>query len=46
MPAERWIGFGIVWLALLILTVDMIVAARGSRRASNASVAAVVSTVE
>jgi chloramphenicol-sensitive protein RarD len=23
MPLERWIGFGIVWLALIILTVDM-----------------------
>lgn len=24
MPVERWIGFGIVWLALIILTVDMV----------------------
>ncbi|MDH6179957.1 chloramphenicol-sensitive protein RarD [Microbacteriaceae bacterium SG_E_30_P1] len=24
MPLERWIGFGIVWLALAILTVDVI----------------------
>lgn len=23
MPLERWIGFGIVWLALAILTIDM-----------------------
>lgn len=23
MPLERWIGFGIVWLALIVLTVDM-----------------------
>lgn len=23
MPIERWIGFGIVWLALAILTIDM-----------------------
>jgi chloramphenicol-sensitive protein RarD len=28
MPPERWIGFGIVWLALLILTVDAVVAGR------------------
>ncbi len=25
MPAERWFGFGIVWLALIILTVDMFI---------------------
>ncbi|WP_345764897.1 EamA family transporter RarD [Diaminobutyricibacter sp. McL0608] len=31
MPPERWIGFGIVWLALLILTVDAVVAGRQSR---------------
>jgi chloramphenicol-sensitive protein RarD len=31
MPPERWVGFGIVWLALLILTVDAVVA--GRRRA-------------
>ncbi|MBX3099209.1 MAG: EamA family transporter RarD [Salinibacterium sp.] len=24
MPPERWLGFGIVWLALVILTVDML----------------------
>ncbi|KQR02999.1 hypothetical protein ASF72_07365 [Arthrobacter sp. Leaf141] len=28
MPAERWIGFGVVWLALLLLTVDMLATAR------------------
>jgi chloramphenicol-sensitive protein RarD len=22
MPPERWLGFGIVWLALIILTID------------------------
>lgn len=32
MPPERWLGFGIVWLALVILSVDMIVAARQGRR--------------
>ena len=24
MPLERWIGFGLVWVALIVLTVDMI----------------------
>jgi chloramphenicol-sensitive protein RarD len=28
MPASRWIGFGVVWLALLALTVDMVLTAR------------------
>lgn len=32
MPPERWFGFGLVWVALVILTVDMAVAARSSRR--------------
>ena len=32
MPPERWLGFGIVWLALAILTVDMFVAAARQRR--------------
>lgn len=32
MPAERWFGFGLVWLALIILTVDMALSARSSRR--------------
>ena len=34
MPAERWLGFGLVWVALVILTVDMVVAGRAPRRAS------------
>jgi chloramphenicol-sensitive protein RarD len=33
MPRERWIGFGIVWLALLVLTVDSMVSLRGARAA-------------
>jgi chloramphenicol-sensitive protein RarD len=41
MPPERWIGFSIVWLALLILTVDMIFAARSNRRAAELDVATV-----
>ena len=32
MPPERWLGFGLVWLALIVLTVDMIVAGRAQRR--------------
>ena len=34
MPLGRWIGFCLVWLALALLTVDMIRAARSGRRAS------------
>jgi chloramphenicol-sensitive protein RarD len=29
MPVERWIGFGLVWVAVLIVSVDLVV--RGSR---------------
>ncbi|WP_025156642.1 EamA family transporter RarD [Leifsonia aquatica] len=32
MPPERWLGFGIVWLALVVLSVDMIASARAVRR--------------
>jgi chloramphenicol-sensitive protein RarD len=31
MPPERWLGFGIVWIALAILTVDMFTRGRSSR---------------
>jgi chloramphenicol-sensitive protein RarD len=31
MPASRWIGFGIVWVALVVLSVDGLNAARRSR---------------
>jgi chloramphenicol-sensitive protein RarD len=24
MPAERWVGFGLVWVALLVFTVDLV----------------------
>jgi chloramphenicol-sensitive protein RarD len=34
MPLERWIGFGLVWVALIILTVDMLAGGRAQRRAS------------
>lgn len=33
MPTGRWVGFAIVWLALIVLTVDMMVSSRGLRRA-------------
>ncbi|MCD2441702.1 EamA family transporter RarD [Agromyces sp. SYSU K20354] len=32
MPPERWIGFGLVWLALTVLTVDLLRGVRVSRR--------------
>ncbi|HEX5856580.1 MAG TPA: EamA family transporter RarD [Microbacterium sp.] len=35
MPPERWIGFGLVWLALTVLTVDSIVYARRARGVSD-----------
>jgi chloramphenicol-sensitive protein RarD len=28
MPTSRWIGFGLVWVALVVLTVDLVLAAR------------------
>lgn len=33
MPAERWLGFGLVWLALIVLSIDLVATAR-TRRAS------------
>ena len=35
MPLERWIGFGLVWLALIVLTVDSLVYARRSQGVSD-----------
>ncbi|MFF0423139.1 EamA family transporter RarD [Streptomyces sp. NPDC004520] len=40
MPAERWVGFSLVWLALTILTWDALRTARGSRAAVEAAAAA------
>ena len=34
MSPERWIGFGIVWVALVLLTVDSFAAARSARRSA------------
>jgi chloramphenicol-sensitive protein RarD len=28
MPTERWVGFALVWVALIVLAVDLVVAAR------------------
>ena len=36
MPPERWLGFGIVWLALAILTVDMFIHSGRQRRGGTA----------
>jgi chloramphenicol-sensitive protein RarD len=33
MPPERWVGFGLVWVALLVLTFDLVRSARSARRA-------------
>ncbi|MGC5172971.1 EamA family transporter RarD [Microbacterium sp. DT81.1] len=35
MPPERWVGFGLVWLALTVLTVDSVVFARRARGVSD-----------
>ncbi len=40
MPLDRWIGFGIVWLALAVLTVDMLAAARKNSRTRRAALRA------
>jgi chloramphenicol-sensitive protein RarD len=34
MPPERWVGFGLVWVALIVLTADMLATGRAARRAS------------
>lgn len=38
MSQTRWIGFILVWLALVVLTVDLVLAAQRQRRASHAAV--------
>lgn len=37
MPLERWVGFGLVWVALVVLTFDLVRGARTARRAALAS---------
>ena len=34
MPPERWLGFSLVWVALIVLSSDMVLHARALRRAS------------
>ncbi len=34
MPAARWVGFALVWVALIVLSIDVAVTARANRRAS------------
>ncbi|GAA1440010.1 EamA family transporter RarD [Leifsonia poae] len=41
MPPERWVGFSIVWLALLILAIDLVASARSNRRTAALDVATV-----
>ncbi|WP_414654309.1 EamA family transporter RarD [Intrasporangium sp.] len=36
MSAQRWIGFGIVWVALVVLSIDSVLALRRGRRAAAA----------
>jgi chloramphenicol-sensitive protein RarD len=38
MSTTRWVGFVLVWVALIVLTIDLIRAARAQRRASRAAV--------
>ena len=34
MSLQRWIGFGLVWIALVVLTADLVRRARGAKRAA------------
>jgi chloramphenicol-sensitive protein RarD len=38
VPASRWVGFAMVWLALVVLSVDMVRQLRRSRRAARTPV--------
>lgn len=42
LPASRWIGFGMVWVALVVLSVDSVVSAGRSRRLARAARGAAV----
>ena len=44
MPTARWVGFGLVWVALVVLTVDGTRAARAARLATAASTTVVPRT--
>jgi chloramphenicol-sensitive protein RarD len=39
MTRERWVGFGIVWVALLVLTADSLLSLRGNRAAARRAAA-------
>lgn len=36
MPAERWVGFALVWIAIVVFVVDLLMAARRGRRTAQA----------
>lgn len=40
MPPERWIGFAIVWLALVVFTLDSVIVARRQRGARQPAIGA------
>nr|WP_306237842.1 EamA family transporter RarD [Ornithinimicrobium sp. HY1745] len=42
MPTSRWVGFGLVWVALIILSVDSVVSSGRSRRLARAAEGAAV----
>lgn len=42
LPGSRWIGFGMVWVALVVLSVDSVVSAGRSRRLARAARGAAV----
>ncbi|PPK97510.1 chloramphenicol-sensitive protein RarD [Kineococcus xinjiangensis] len=46
MPAARWAGFGLVWVALVVLTVDTVRGSRQGRGMSQAAVRPVEPVVE
>lgn len=42
MPTSRWVGFGLVWVALVILSVDSVISSGRSRRLARAAEGAAV----
>jgi chloramphenicol-sensitive protein RarD len=38
MPTERWVGFAIVWIAILVFVIDLLLAARRGRRTPPAAI--------
>jgi len=37
MPAARWLGFALIWVALLVFTLDAVRRARVDRRTAESS---------